>query len=802
MLSRGNFRGLGVTLMIRKTFARHKSVLTVSFLFIFVFFAMASVGAAATLYSVNTSNQLVSFNSSAPGTVTTIGTITGLQGGEDVVGIDFRPATGQLYALGSTSRLYVINRMTGAATFVGSLSTPLSGVSFGVDFNPTVDRLRIVSNTGQNLRVNVDTGMVLVDGVLNPGTPNVTGAAYANDFNGAATTTLFDIDSNTDQLFMQNPPNNGTLVLVGALGINVTDVNGFDIATGDNAAYAALTVGAATGLYTINTSTGAATLVGLIGNGLTSIRGLAAEIGSTPGYTAYGLTTANQLVTFNTSRPNTIFSTVAITGLQAGENALGIDFRPATGQLYALGSTSRIYTINTTTGAATQVGSPGAFTLSGTDFGFDFNPVPDRIRVVSNTGQNLRLNPNDGTLTSADGPINPGTPNVTAVAYTNSFAGATTTTLYDIDSGNDTLYIQNPPNNGTLASVGPLGVNVTDSNGFDIAPGRNVALAALQVNGETTSKLYSINLTNGSAAFIGPIGAATALRGFAIRSGSAASGRTSLDYDGDGRADYAVFRLSSGTNFINRSLNNSFYSFQFGVTTDIQTPGDYDGDGRADTAVWRPSDGVFYVLRSSDNAVQYYQFGLNGDEPVARDYDGDGRTDFAVVRRTSGLMVWYINNSATNTFRVEVFGLDSDVTAPGDYDGDGRFDLGTYRSGTFFALRSTLGFTSVQWGADGDLVAPGDYDGDGRTDFAVVRQGTNFTWYILRSSDGGFSAPQFGQKPDFIVQGDYDGDGRTDIAAWRQQNGVFYVNRSGTGTVSSYSFGQNGDFPTAAYDTH
>lgn len=787
--------------MIRETFARHLSMWAMPFLFILVFGAVLSVN-AATLYGVNTSNQLVSFNSATPGTVNTIGTITGLQGGEEIVGIDFRPATGQLYALGSTSRLYVINKTTGAATLVATLSTPLSGTAFGVDFNPTVDRLRIVSNTGQNLRVNPNDGVTIVDGALNPGSPNVTAAAYTNNFNGATTTTLFDIDTTTDSLYTQNPPNNGTLVLVGALGVNVTDVNGFDISTGDNTAYAALTATALTSLYTVNLTTGAATSVGLIGLGANSLRGLAAENSAATGFTAVGLTTANQLVTFNTARPNTIFSTVAITGLQGGENILGIDFRPATGQLFGLGSTSRLYTINALTGAATQVGAAGAFTLSGTDFGFDFNPVPDRIRVVSNTGQNLRLNPNDGTLTATDTPLNPGTPNVTAAGYTNSFAGTTTTTLYDIDSGNDTLYIQNPPNNGTLVPVGALGVNVTDSNGFDIAPGNNTALAALQVNGETTSKLFAINLTTGSASFVGPIGAATALRGFAIRSGSPASGRTSLDYDGDGKADYSVFRLSNGTHFINRSSNNSFYTVQFGVSTDVQVPGDYDGDGRADTAVWRPSDGVFYVLRSSDGVVQYYQFGANGDEPVARDYDGDGKTDFAVVRRINGFMVWYINLSATNTFRIEVFGLDNDVTAPGDYDGDGRFDLGTFRNGTFFALRSTLGFTSVNWGQAGDLVVPGDYDGDGKTDFVVIRQGTNYVWYILRSSDGGFSTSTFGLKPDFPTQADYDGDGKTDVSVWRQANGTFYIHRTVSNTPLFYTFGQNGDFPIAAYDTH
>ncbi|MBS1793177.1 MAG: DUF4394 domain-containing protein [Acidobacteria bacterium] len=516
--------------------------------------------------------------------------------------------------------------------------------------------------------------------------------------------------------------------------------------------------------------------------------------------TIYGVNATNQLVRFDSATPGTVTTVGAITGLQAGEDVLGIDFRPATGQLYALGSTNRLYVVNKNTGAVVSALTLST-ALSGASFGFDFNPTVDRVRVVSNTGQNLRVNPNTGAVT-VDGALNPGTPGVTAAAYTNSVFGATATTLYVIDTNNDTLYTQNPPNNGTLVSVGALGVNAVDANGFDIAPGGNTAYAALTVTGLTG--LYTINLTTGAAASNGLIGlGATPLRGLAIDPQLAGSPASAvLDFDGDRKTDYAVFRLAGNQQFVNRSSNNTFFSYQFGLSTDVQTPGDFDGDGKADSAVWRPDTGVWYVLRSSDAAVQTYQFGLNGDEPVARDYDGDGKTDYAVVRRAGGQLVWYVNNSATNSFRTDVFGLASDVTAPGDYDGDGRFDLGTFRDGTFYAQRSTLGFAAVQWGASGDLVVPGDYDGDGKTDYAVVRQGTNMTWYILRSSDGGFSAPQFGTKPDFTAPGDYDGDGKTDVAVWRQSNGVFYVLQSSTGTVRQTQFGQNGDYPIANYDTH
>lgn len=757
------------------------------------------------ILAVTSGNTLIRFNSATPGTVTTIGAITGLQGGENILGIDFRPATGQLYALGSGSRLYTINRTTAAATFVASLSTLLSGAEFGFDFNPTVDRIRIVSNTGQNLRVNPIDGATIVDGVLNPGTPSVTGAAYTNSFNSATTTTLYDIDSGTDILYTQNPPNNGTLVAVGPLGVNATDVNGFDIAPATSLAYAALTVGITTGLYSINLSNGAATNLGAIGLGLSPIRGLAVEGGiPLPNVTVFGLTTANSLVVFNSTRPNTILRTVPITGLAGGENVIGIDFRPATGQLFAVSSTSRMYYINTISGAALAVGSPGAFALSGTDYGFDFNPTVDRLRVTSDADQNLRLNPNNGTLAATDtplayGPSDPNSgqdPSIAGSAYTNNFGGATTTTLYNIDSNLNILTTQVPPNNGTLNTVGALGVDTSANVGFDIAAGSSLALASLQLPGETASKLFTIDLATGSALYVGAIGG-TLLRGLAIRGGSASAETTS--FDGDRRTDYAVYRPSENRWYINPSSGGAFFSLPFGATGDILAPADYDGDGYSDVAVWRPSNGTFYVLRSSDGAVTSFPWGLNGDEPVVRDYDGDGKADFAVARREGGKITWYINNSANNGFRADIFGLDTDKVAPGDYDGDGRFDLAVRRGtgsdpATFYILRSSLGFTGTQWGLGSDDLAPGDYDGDGRTDLAVVRKGAPYTWYILRSSDTSFYALNFGAAPHVPAQADYDGDGKTDISVF-DGAGNFFVFNSSTGATSSFLFGQAGDIP-------
>ena len=216
------------------------------------------------------------------------------------------------------------------------------------------------------------------------------------------------------------------------------------------------------------------------------------------------LTSDNRLITFDSASPGTSTDSVAITGLQTGETLVGIDFRPATGSLYGISSTGRIYRINADTGTATGVGTAAGFTLTGTSFGVDFNPAVDRIRITSDADQNLRANPNDGTaivdsvLQYAATDTNAGeNPNVVGSAYTNNFAGAQATTLYDIDSNLDILALQNPPNPGTLVTVGELGVDTGDGVGFDISGTTGVAYASLTVSG--IAQLYTINLLNGAA---------------------------------------------------------------------------------------------------------------------------------------------------------------------------------------------------------------------------------------------------------------------------------------------------------------
>ncbi|HYD02452.1 MAG TPA: DUF4394 domain-containing protein [Phycisphaerales bacterium] len=238
---------------------------------------------------------------------------------------------------------------------------------------------------------------------------------------------------------------------------------------------------------------------------------------------AYGVTLEQTLIRFDTSSPTVIQMGAAITGLAQNEVIRGIDFRPATGQLYALGSQSNLYIINVATGAATQVGGPLSTVLNGSSFGFDFNPTVDRIRVTSDANQNLRLNPITGAIAAVDGSlqfaaadVNAGQdPNGVHAAYTNSFAGATATTLYIIDTGLDILATQSPPNNGTLNTVGGLGVDVQDMGGFDIGQ-NNVAFAAIRPVGSARTFLYTINLATGAATQVDEIGGGAILTAFAV----------------------------------------------------------------------------------------------------------------------------------------------------------------------------------------------------------------------------------------------------------------------------------------------
>lgn len=209
-----------------------------------------------------------------------------VSGVDALAGIDVRPADGMLYGVSLDGEVFTIDVATGAATTKSTLSEKLSSYEGAiVDFNPKADRLRLMGADGTNHRVNVDDGMVTVDGSLayedadmHAGeAPAIAAAAYTNSIGTPETTAMYDIDTTIVALIQQVSPNDGTLAAIGKLGVDGGDHYAFDIkadAEGSNTAY--LVIGKS--LHTVALDSGAATVVG----DLTGFDGMLSDIAILP----------------------------------------------------------------------------------------------------------------------------------------------------------------------------------------------------------------------------------------------------------------------------------------------------------------------------------------------------------------------------------------------------------------------------------------------------------------------------------------------------------------------------------------
>lgn len=220
------------------------------------------------------------------------------------------------------------------------------------------------------------------------------------------------------------------------------------------------------------------------------------------------------LVEFDSGSP-AVFTSSTITGLGGSEQLLSIDFRPLTGDLFGLSDANAIYTLDSNTGAATIVGSGFTDSLNGGNFGFDFNPQIDGIRIVSDADQNFVAHPDTGDANVASttdvfyaaGDANEGAqPNVVHHAYDGNVLGqlASGTQLRAIDTLLDVLVAQ-ANNAGTLETVGALGIDARDIGGFDIATSGSAFAAFSNGVGAVDSTLYSIDLSSGAATSLGTI---------------------------------------------------------------------------------------------------------------------------------------------------------------------------------------------------------------------------------------------------------------------------------------------------------
>jgi len=249
--------------------------------------------------------------------------------------------------------------------------------------------------------------------------------------------------------------------------------------------------------------------------------------------TLHVVTDKLELLTINAGQPTKVLNRVPLSGLAAGDTLVGVDYRVAKGVLFALSKSGRLYTVDTASGVLQPVGNGSAVTLQGDAFGVDFNPVADRVRVISSSGQNLRLHPETGLVAATDpAPAYASTdkragskPEVVAAAYTYNKTDDKLTSNYAIDRNGGYLVTMGSAegvqpvvsfNTGQLFSVGAIGVADMSDASMDIADVTGAAFAAIRLKTHATTRLYSIDLQTGKGTFLGTIGDGAKVLGLAV----------------------------------------------------------------------------------------------------------------------------------------------------------------------------------------------------------------------------------------------------------------------------------------------
>jgi hypothetical protein len=500
---------------------------------------------------------------------------------------------------------------------------------------------------------------------------------------------------------------------------------------------------------------------------------------------AYALSGTN-LLSFDTATPAVATTTAIVpSSIVFGETLVGIAINPSNGQLYALGENAggtagTLYTLNTSTGVASAVGSASSIAPTGgptppasNGFGLSFNPTNNLIQVTTSTGQSFSINATSAAVSNFP-LLNGGSTKANGSAFTNNAPGAAVTTMYSIDASTGKLYTQGPTTSA-LTLVGTLGPAFTNMSGFSIPAGVNVTtsgalatgtgFAALTVAGATD--LYSVDLTAGTATAVGPIGAGTAVvSGLAVTTGGTVSFQS---------AAYSGNRGSAGVNVVlTRTGGTNPQTVTVSVTGGTAVPGvDFTNTGPYTVSFANgATTATLNIAFVNSSAMQ---------APKTVDL-----TISAVGNGTVG-----VQNTATVTVNstiqryARVFGTGSVVPA-----------VGTSQSGSGTVTNIYPYSTSLPTGV---RVAVGDLDGDGINDLVVVNSVGAPTIIVYSGATGAqlaSFAPYTASIPASIAVGDLNGDGRNEIIVGTASNlsAVFVFSGTVNSKRTAITFSQTGSF--------
>jgi hypothetical protein len=558
---------------------------------------------------------------------------------------------------------------------------------------------------------------------------------------------------------------------------------------------------------------------------------------------AFAVTDAHALIRFDTAAPGTIQRSVPVTGLDPADQVRDVDFRPATGQLYALSvrdtpgpDEGRIYRIDPATGAATALGATpfSASLADGAAYGMDVNPKLDHIRIVNSADQNFRVNARTGALIFADVALDnsSGSESVLSIAYSDNFAGPAwtgVTTLYGIDAAAGSLVRLgavdaagknglDTPDGGQVSTVGTIPFDLGGGPvAFDFGSVLDGAYLTAAVGGQTS--LYRIDPTGGAATLVGPIGdGQSVLRGLSVAPRSVRV--TGTDVGGgphvrvyDGATGELQFDISAydpafrgGVRVASGDVNRD------GVPDVITAPGP---GGGPHVRVFSGVDGA--PLGGPVASFLAYESDFRGGLTVAAgDVNGDGFSDIITGTGAGGGPLVKVFSGADGSLLsaffayVAAFRGGVNVTA-GDLNGDLRADIVTgagvgggphVRSfdGSTFSPFPNNAFNFFPYDPafrGGVSVAVGDLDGDGRAD-VITAPGAGGGPHVraFSGATGGSLANFLAYDARFtggvrVAAIDVNGDGRQDLVTAPGRGGhqvrAFAMGSGNPPVISSFS---------------